>query len=199
MRWTYWLLVASCVTVLPSWNSGTARGDLLKIYDDYVIRNEWAPDGIWVYNDASVDMYSGEMTYDSVLFDHSRLNLFGGTIDGLYPHNMSSLYIIGGFVTDLCLWNESRVDLFVGGIVNLYCDPDTAVYIHAYDVVYDPSGGQWNLGVISGRFLLDDSSFTIDLATRDTYDQVHIVPEPASILMLLSGGLFMRFRRGRAG
>ena len=96
--------------------------------------------------------------------------------------------------------DSSTIDISGGMITDwLYATDRSVVNIYGYGFDYDPYGGRWNGGELTG-FWMDDSPFTIELldnvAVDSTYyDHINLVPEPATLSLLLLGGLAGRRRR----
>jgi len=72
-----------------------AVGGYAEFYDDGDIYAEDGIDAFWVFDDAVVNMYSGEMTsdvfpYHSGVSDNGVLNLYGGFIDELFVNTENS-------------------------------------------------------------------------------------------------------------
>jgi hypothetical protein len=69
-------------------------------------------------------------------------------------------------------------------------DGSSIVHIYGYDFDYEPLGGDFNDGLVSG-YWADDSSFSISLKNwqTPTYDHIvfHEIPEPASFSLLAAG------------
>ncbi len=172
------------------------------VYNDYIITSSKGLGGISGRGNAVINMYSGDLTYDSGLVDNARFNLFGGTVDSLGLRNSSNAVVFGGSIDLLVLRDQSTADIHGGQVAALGCSAESIAFLHAYDVVFDPYGGKYGSGLVKGRYLLDDSPVTINLvgitSSPETFDHIHIVPEPATVLLMLSAGILtLRSRKRR--
>jgi len=80
----------------------------------------------------------------------------------------------GGLVTDsLNAWDSATVNIF------------------GYDLVKTSSGGAYGYGQVYG-YWFDDTPFTINLSTAETYSHITLIPEPTSLLLLALGGLLLK-------
>lgn len=130
---------------------------------------------IWMYNDATADMFGGDVFQLGTL-DTSRFSMFAGTMDRLMVRYNSIVNIYGGTLSRLIIYPDEY------GLVNLY----------AYDAVYHPTGG--SDGWMEGKYLSNDQQFTFNIAERET-SHINIVPEPTTILLLGLGSLLFRKKR----
>jgi hypothetical protein len=82
---------------------------------------------IWLLNDATADMWGGDVFQLGAL-DSSRFDMFAGTMNMLMVRYNSIVNIYGGTLSFL----------------HVYPDEDGLVNLYAYDVVYHPPGG-WTM------------------------------------------------------
>ena len=125
--------------------------------------------------------------------------IIGEGVGGIWEietKSFSELTISGGEINDLFGYDESEISLSGGQILgDLTIYNDTAwVHIFGYGFNNDPFPGSPLTG-----FWADDTPFSINLVDSaiSTYDQIvfHIIPEPATLLLLGLGGLALRKRR----
>ena len=149
--------------------------------------------------------------YDNVYIQSCSVDMYGGTVNGLvsvqgeYDHE-SEEHIYGVFrqhegTVDTVVVYEDAVAHIYDGVIGDYLNcPWGEAYIYGYDFHYDPNGGSYNDGLITGRH---DDGFPFSITLYDyesaysTYERITLLPEPATIVLLLIGGLaLLRRRRG---
>jgi len=187
-----------------------------------VIQDGDVYDYVYVRNDAVVDMTGGVVTNVLGAEDWSIVNVSGGVLGRLGSgefstlnlsgdmetnevevHNSSTMSMFGGNVGLIEAWNYSTVNLY-GGIISEYLKAygteDLVISIYGYGFEYDTLAGDYGGGQLSG-FWLDDTPFSIDLfgdpgspggAPIDTYSHIVLIPEPATILLLGLGAIYIR-------
>ena len=133
-------------------------------------------------------------------YSYGIFNFNGGEINSIEAYGDSTVNMAGGTLTSLRMDNESQAYLKGGLIENLASDQtlvgglpweDALIHIFCLDYLYDsPSNlltGHWG----------DNSAFSINLIDIDavpTYDYIefHIIPEPATLIVFVLGGLLLR-------
>lgn len=134
--------------------------------------------------------------YDEVfLLNDASLDFIGGAMGHLDTWHNSLADIDGGTMHYLCTFDSSVVTLHSGEWDWLVSDNDSKVYLYAYDVTYDPTGGIYGDGSLTGYFYKDDTVFNFSLLNPGTYSHVEIVPEPGTLLLLGLGFLVIRARK----
>jgi len=128
---------------------------------------------IYMYNEATATMIGGEV-YKLETYDVTAFDMLGGEMELLYVHDDTTINIYGGTVGGLGATENAFVDLY------------------AYDVIHHPTDGHFDRGWIEGKYLLNDSSFTFDLDDLGTYSHINVVPEPATLFLLVLGTLISR-------
>jgi hypothetical protein len=167
-------------------------------------------DSIVTHDASTLNVFDGQVSTLSAL-QFSTASIFGGSVDGAYAWDQSAVTLsdsgsvlslsargtsgtvrmIGGVAEYIRVGDSGTANLF-GGVVNNYLntwDMGT-VNIYGYGWSYDPSGGNWNGGLLSG-FWLDDTPFAIDLYDPQTYNHINLVPEPTSLLLLAAGAVLL--------
>jgi hypothetical protein len=132
---------------------------------------------IWMRNDATADMWGGNV-YELGALDSSIFSMYGGTMDIFLVRHNSIVNIYGGDLSRLMVYGNEN------GMVNLY----------AKDIVYHTTGGYWNNGWIEGSYL-NDIHFDFDIPSIEVASHINIIPEPTTILLLGIGSILLRKRR----
>jgi len=130
---------------------------------------------IWMYNDATVDILDGEI-FKLEAFDMTVVDMFDGQMDILFTHNDSTINIHGGHL---------------GALASI---ENSSVYLYAYDVIHHPTGGHYDGGWVEGNYLDNGLYFSFDLGALDTFSHITVIPEPATFLLLILGGLLIKRR-----
>jgi hypothetical protein len=130
---------------------------------------------VWVINEAQLDVLGGEM--GKLEFqDNSSGNIFGGEMDWLW--------------TD----DNAVVNIYRATLNMLASRPESTVYLYAYDVVYHPDGGLNNQPWMEGKYISDDTPFSFSFYYESSVPQLIVVPEPATLFLMVLGGLLLRNR-----
>jgi hypothetical protein len=115
-------------------------------------------------------------------------------IDGITLNNNSQLYFSGGSLRYLGLTDNASAVLTGGQIseINVYYYPGPGDLDHI--TIYCKPGWTYQNYYLSGQWL-DGSAFNIKLYSQGSsgvFDNITIVPEPATMLLLGIGGLLIR-------
>jgi len=143
-------------------------------------------------NETVVDMFGGWIA-SATTYDESTFNISAGSIDGYLTCTDSSLVNIYGGWFDFVVVEDSSILHIIDGIGGLGDLSATGgfIYLHAYDVTYNPTGGYYGEGHLEGKYWNSDNPFDYDLHAG-TYSHIIIVPEPTTLLLLGLGGLLLR-------
>jgi len=171
-------------------------------------------DGIGTYDASTINVTGGHVnTLDALEF--STANISGGFVYGLNAKNnsivnfsddaqalslgsggdLSTVNMIDGITEYLRAGNCGIINLY-GGVVSEYLNAwdSSTVNIYGHSFNYNPAGGSWNGGQLTG-FYLDDAPFTIDVYDMQTYSHVNLIPEPASLVLLAIGCLLIKRKK----
>jgi hypothetical protein len=147
---------------------------------------------IWMENDATADMWGGDV-YQLGTFDSSNFSMYGGTMDRLMVRGNSVVNIHSGELNQLAIYASGYYKYYDDGTYEYIYDKGL-VNLYAYDVVYHPIG-ETN-GWIDGKYIANDQYFVFDGISPTSYaSNINIVPEPATILLLLPSVFLLRKKR----
>jgi hypothetical protein len=159
--------------------------------------------GFWVRDSSTLNMYGGSIGYMLDVRDTSTANIFAGTIMyGLTSEESSLVNVFGGTLGYMNGYGSPTINVSGGGILDdvaVQSDFDGEINIYGYDFFYDPDGGNWNGGQLTGVWE-NSKPFSMDFRNvggKTTYDYVvlHVIPEPVTILLLGLGLVVVRKRR----
>jgi hypothetical protein len=136
-----------------------------------------------------IDMIDGHIFAIPMAYDSSTVNVYKGTFAylGLYDNSITDIY--GG-------------NIGFPGYGGMEFDPTATLTIHGYNFVYNPHAyGNPDMGWLSE--LTGDGLYGVPIRLvgliPDPYtsDNIHLVPEPATLALLILGGLFTLKRRAK--
>jgi len=154
---------------------GPAQADTVWLSGHHEILDGEEYFEIWMYNDATADMFGGDV-YKLEMFDTSAFDMLGGVMDIIIMRNNSVSYIRGGNL---------------GALASI---ENSSVYLYAYDVIHHPTGGHYDGGWVEGKYISDNNPFSFSFYGDRDYPQLTIVPEPVTLLLLGFGALLIRKR-----
>jgi len=139
-------------------------------------------------------------------YSYCTVNIHGGAIGDITAEIESLVNITGGSINSLEMYQNSMSYLYGGDIGTLASaqsllpqgDPGPKGWIQLYCLEYDYDS---NNNLLTGLWG-DSTPFSVqldDIGTIPTYQQIefHIIPEPASIMLLGLGGLWLRKKNKR--
>ena len=107
--------------------------------------------------------------------DESSFNIYGGMIDGLLTCSDSSFINIddGDFGT-ITVEEFGTVDIH-SGVINALSATGGSINLYAYDITYNPTGGYFGEGALTGRYYKNDNFFVYGAVNTGT-DTVWVLP-----------------------
>lgn len=216
------LLGTSTVQALPNWDiySDAVIQDgnefnVVSVYDtppDYTTVDMLGGlvDTLDAYDESTINISGGTVnTLNS--YESSTVNTFGGSIYGLYAYDTSmvdvrdnahvdilrargySVVDVSGGTLDLISASLFGTVSLSGGLISDYlAAADSGIInVYGYNLSKVASGGGYGYGFVEGQW--DDGTiFTIDFGGPDTYSRVMLIPEPSTLLLIITGTLFVR-------
>ena len=146
---------------------------------------------IEMINGATADVTGGEIGI-LLSYDNCGLNIYDDSTIGLVkPFDTSSVYVYGGEINVIFTLGLSNTNIY-GGLINEIKATDLStlnLYVKSYE--YDPTGGDFYVGLLTGTWLNNNNNFSIDLVTAQSIDHITFVPEPCTFYFVTIGGLFL--------
>ena len=124
--------------------------------------------GLQVKDSSEANIFGGEISDITRVYDSSTINITGGIFSTLEIHSTATANLYGGALDTLQVVDDDKAD-----VVNVY----------GYDLAKTPSGGSNGDGIVTG-FWNDGTPFQIDLYNPNTYPHINLVPEPTSLSLL---------------
>jgi hypothetical protein len=179
---------------------------ILNMHDGFVLND------IIAQGNSTINLFGGHLGSSSMntlyLSDHASLNIdmIDGSIFAIpIANDSSAVNVYKGTFTYLGLYDNSITDIYGGnigapGYGGMELDPTATLTIHGYNFVYNPHAyGNPDMGWLSE--LTGDGLYGVPITLvgliPDPYtsDNIHLVPEPATLALLIMGGLFTSKRR----
>ncbi len=144
----------------------------------------WTGTGTYTFDDT--DPYFVE---DSI-WDTATVNISGGSFGSLGSHHSSTINMFDGHGDGIAARDNSTVNLYGGnvGAIDILDSPSVNLFVDSYLFNADSYLG-WDQ--LTGTWMDDNGSFDI-LIREGQFPLINMVPEPASLLLLATGGIFLR-------
>jgi hypothetical protein len=170
-------------------------------------------DSMAAFDVSTVNMTAGTV-YTLRSAHLSTVNVFGGSVYGLDAYDTGTVNVWGNADVDALLALESGVVNMwdgqadhvgagefgtvnlSGGLVSDYLGASGSgvINIYGYDLEKFASGGKYGDGFVLGVWQ-DDVAFNFDFYGSGTYSRVALIPEPSTLVIIMTGVLFLRKRR----
>ena len=147
-----------------------------------------------VWTEGHHEIVDGDVYWELDIYNDVTLDILGGEIGSLWTFDTTFTNWYAGQMIELRARDDSIVNIYGGVLDTFAASENSLVYLYAYDVVITHTGGFWDDGQVIGKYYANDISIIFDLWGQNTYSHINIIPEPASILLLSLGGLFLRKR-----
>ena len=187
---------------------GNVQGLLIWDSGDHVF-SEGTEDFIEMYNDATATITGGEI-WEFYMYDNTAAAFSGGRVIQILCHNNATVSIEEGFSSDLLKPFDSAIATIQGGEINsistwgssittiyqasinfLDSEESSIVVMYVEDYNWDPTGGQWGDGLLTGSWLQNSQPFSIQVIDVTTINHINFIPEPTTLALLAFGGLFV--------
>jgi hypothetical protein len=169
--------------------------------------------GISTYNTSTTIISNGLISNNIQTHNSSEVTISGGTINNyVHAYDNSIITISGGVTNNAIISHDSGIIDIMGGTINSSFQAyDGTIYLYGSNFSVNStalsfgddlrdygtlgSGGLWLSGPITG--ILQDGSVldTYFSVWADSDAQIIIIPEPATVLLLGLGMLFLRKRQ----
>ena len=186
----------------------------VSIYNDATIVDMLGGDveSIGTYDESTVNVTGGQVnTLDALEF--STANISGGFVYGIHSYNNSivnfsydaiavnlatgdfgTINMYGGSANGISAYGSGTVNLYGGIVSDCISAPDGTINVFGYDLFKTEIGGNYGYGFLNG-YWDNGASFYIDLLSPETHSNINLIPEPASLLLLALGCLFLKRKK----
>jgi len=144
-----------------------------------------------VWTSGHHEILDGDEYWEIYMYNDATADMFGGEAFSIRPSDESMFKMYGGQLIELLLRGNSLAELHGGNLNRLGIAENALLNLYAYDVTYHEAGGYYDRGWIEGSYIGNVQYFAFDFLSSDTYSHVNIVPEPTTILLLGLGSLLV--------
>ena len=190
---------------------------LLILFIAFLSEISNANDYQWTDNGYVMNWTSGNLAISSSqwsaidklqTYNDVTVTMSGGGANQFYMYNNSSLTQYGGSINYLYLYGNVSASFFGSSYMNtLYIDPVSTATVKIYGSLDQMSLNWWSdplhvssgTGTISGNFLSGGTvaTFHFNLSGNNSFSHIQFIPEPASVLLIGLGCMFVRLKKNR--
>lgn len=148
------------------------------------------------YDFSNVNVFGG-FAYSITAYDTTTVNVFdNANLFSLFAHDSGVVNMSGGITKGIGVAESGTVNLYGGLITGISAGDSGTINLYGYGLSKFLTGGNYGFGFVSGQWQTG-IQFYIDLGSPDTYSHVmlHEIPEPATVLLIAIGGVYLRKRR----
>lgn len=151
---------------------------------------------ILMINGATADITGGQI---GILWgqDSSSVDVYAGSeIDLLRPNDSSTANVYGGEINGLFTLGDSTTNIYEASLNYIDAVDTSTINMYVENYNWNPTGGQWGGGLLTGTWLNTTATFSIDLMVPDEISHINFIPEPCTLYFLSIGGLFLYRLKG---
>ncbi len=146
-------------------------------------------------NSATADITGGEIGILRCQ-DTSEVDVYAGSdIDLLRPHDSSIANVYGGDINTVFTLGSSYTKIYSGNIIFIDAVELSELDLYVDSYVWDPTGGTWDDGLLTGVWWNNGGSFNIEIIDLDTINHINFVPEPCIGILITIGWFISRKRK----
>jgi len=149
-------------------------------------------------NGATANIVGGEIgmllcwdTSSVFVYEPSEISL-------IKPFNSATVNIYGGSINDVFAVGSSNTNIYNGDINMLEAANSSIITLYVESYEFDPQGGFFQCGLLTGNWLESGNTFSIELETENTINHINFVPEPATLAFFLTGMLLFQSRKRKS-
>jgi len=127
--------------------------------------------------------------------DTSISNIYtGSTIELLRPDISGVTNVYGGDIDQIFALGSSVANIYDASLSKLDAVNLSEVNLHVKNYHYNPTGGSYSGGLLTGNWLGSGNNFSIELF-EGTIDHINFVPEPCSFILLTLSSFILYKRK----
>ena len=145
-------------------------------------------DGVSVLESATLKINNGNFANWVEVLGSATAHIYNGNITHVYPTDFSTTNIFGGSIGSILSVDSSEINLYGGDITTFNMFESSIVNVYGYEFNFD--------GMNLTGFWQGGEAFSINWYAEDN-DNLNLItiPEPATMLLLGSGGFLLRKKK----